>query len=161
MWNFGPVRTSPPLPVGLCPKKFPGMSRRPNYSLILYDTCLDVRMTVRSSQDALGSQKGGIVEKSPPPPSVVRDRKKNHEAIKTNSFFSNFRPRGLYQDRQFTLTRTTLRPSCLLCSVHNGWRHRPPETACALICDVRIGALAIAGKSHASMIPLDVTAVRG
>ena len=70
-----------------------------------------------------------------------------HYAIK-QTLVSNFRPRGLYQDRQFTLTHTTLRPSCLLYIVYYGWRHRPPETACALICDVRIGALSKESHSH-------------
>ena len=71
----------------------------------------------------------------------------NHVAIK-QTFVSNFRPRGLYQDRQFTLTHTTLHPSCLLYSVYYGWHHRPPETACALIHDVRIGALSKVSHTH-------------
>ena len=61
---------------------------------------------------------------------------------------SNFRPRGLYQDWQFTLSQTTLRPSCLLYSVYYWWRHRPPGTAFASLRDVRIGALLKVSHLH-------------
>ena len=48
-------------------------------------------------------------------------------AIK-QTLVSNFRTLGLYQDWQFTIAQTTLRPSCLLYSVYYRWRHRPPGT---------------------------------
>ena len=67
---------------------------------------------------------------------------------KTNSFFEFSTSWSLSRLTVYNIAQTTLRPSCLLCSVYYRWRHRPPGTASASVRDVKIGALLKVSHIH-------------